>query len=143
MFANTLVQRLARSLDPHSGDPVAHQIVEAVWTEVVDGTLDTGERMPTVREVAIELGVSPRSVKWAFVELERLGVVSTRPGEGTFVSLAPPSDEERRRRQEFLSLCSDVVARAAALGYGVDDLTGALAEYRAVQRIDGERGAPE
>jgi DNA-binding transcriptional regulator YhcF (GntR family) len=134
----SLVQRLAGRLDLRADDPIAHQIVEEVWTEVVDGTLETGARMPTVRELAIELGVSPRSVKWAYAELERLGVLSRRAGEGTFVSLDPPSDEERRRGREFLALCGEMVRRAESLGYGVDDLTGALTEYRAVERDTGE-----
>ena len=139
MTPTPLSQRLASGLDPTSGDPVAHQIVEHVWLEVVEGLVETGERMPTVRELAIQLGVSPRTVKWAYDELERLGVTSTRPGEGTFVSLTPAPDEERRRRKEFLSLCSDAVKRAQALGFGVDELISALAEYRVVER-EGTQG---
>ena len=131
MSSSPLPRRLARILDASHGDPVAHQIVEHLWTEVVEGSLEAGERMPTVRELAIELGVSPRTVTWSYEELERLGVVSTRPGEGTFVSLAPPPEEVRRRRKAFLALCTDVTEKAKALGYGVDDLIGALAEYRA------------
>ena len=134
MTPTHLSRRLASGLDPTSGDPVAHQIVEHVWLEVVEGLVETGERMPTVRELAIQLGVSPRTVTWAYDELERLGVASTRPGEGTFISLTPAPDEERRRRKEFLSLCSDAVKRAQALGFGVDELVSALAEYRTVER---------
>lgn len=142
MPSRSLAQRLSRGLDPRSSEPIAHQIVEEVWTEVVEGMLDTGQRMPTIRELAIELGVSPRSVKWAYGELERLGVLSRRPGEGTFVSLAPPSEEERRKGREFLALCSETVRRAGSLGFGIDDLMGALAEYRLVER-DGGGGGEE
>lgn len=132
MPTHPLSRRLAAAMDRGSSDPIAHQIVECIWTEVVDGALDTGERMPTAREVAIEVGVSPRSVGWAYEELERLGVVSSRAGEGTFVSLAPPPSEERERRRAFLSLCSETVERAQALGFDADDLIAALAEYRTV-----------
>lgn len=131
-----LARRLAVSVDPGSPAPVAHQVVECVWTEVVDGALETGERMPTAREVAIELGVSPRSVAWAYGELERLGVLATRRGEGTFVSLSPPEAEARERRREFLALCGEVVERARALGFDVNELIGALSEYRAARTYD-------
>ena len=139
--AMKLGQRLAANLDPGSRVPIAHQIVEQIWMEVVDGSLQSGERMPTVRELAIRVGVSPRTVKWAYEELGRLGVVSSQPGEGTFVGLAPPSGEERERRREFLALCSDVVAKAESLGFGVDDLISSLAEYRRAARE--ERGGRE
>jgi GntR family transcriptional regulator len=138
-----LGHRLAASLDPGSPVPIAHQIVEQIWMEVVDGSLESGERMPTVRQLAIRIGVSPRTVKWAYEELERLGVVSSQPGEGRYVGLAPPSGEERERRRAFLSLCSDMVAKTEALGFGVDDLIGALAEYRSVAREGSGRGETE
>lgn len=131
--ASSLVERLVRGIDRRGRDPVAHQIVEYVWTEVVDGSLDPGARLPTRRELAIELGVSPRTVKWAYAELERLGVVATRPGEGTFVGLEPPTEDARRRRREFLALCGRTVEKAQDLGYDVDELIGALAEYRSAQ----------
>ncbi len=140
MSASDLSQRLARTIDPSSGDPVAHQIVEQVWLGVVEGVIETGQRMPTVREFAIQLGVTPRSVRWAYDELERLGVASARPGEGTFVSLAPASDDERKRRKDFLSLCADTVQRAEALGYRVDELIAALREFRAVERARDRGG---
>ena len=134
MDSTDLARRLANSVDPASGDPVAHQLVEQIWLEVVEGSIETGERMPTIRGLAIHMGVNPRSVRWAYDELERLGVVSTRPGEGTFVNLAPASDEERRRRRDFLSMCADAVKKARGLGFDVDELVGALAEFREVER---------
>jgi GntR family transcriptional regulator len=103
--------------------------------------IESGERMPTVRELAIQLGVSPRTVTWAYQELERLGVAQTRPGEGTFVSLSPASDEVRRKRREFLALCREAVLQAETLGFGVDDLIGALAEYRIDRRTPGTGGS--
>ncbi len=139
MNAIDLSQRLASAVDPSSGNPVAHQIVEQVWLEVVEGAIETGQRMPTVRELAIRLGVSPRSVRWAYDELERRGVAATRP-EGTFISLAPASNDERKRTKEFLSLCADTVQRIRALGFGVDEFIAALREFRAVDRAQDREG---
>jgi len=126
-----LIRRLAARLAESGGEPAAHIIVEDLWLAVVEGSLPTGERLPTTRELAIALGVSPRSVERAYAELERRGVVATRPGEGTFVRLEPPSAEERERHREFAALCRETVARARELGFSVDDLLDALADYRA------------
>ncbi|MFO7261500.1 MAG: GntR family transcriptional regulator [bacterium] len=134
-----IVQRLSRRLAAGGGEPVAHLIVEELWESVVMGWLPTGARLPTARQLAIALSVSPRSVERAYAELERRGVIRTRPGEGTFVRLDPPSAEEQERRRAFAALCREVVARTRELGFSLDDLLDALAEYRTVagREMDG------
>jgi GntR family transcriptional regulator len=130
MDAETLTQRLADRIAQEKDQPAAHVMVEEVWLAVVEGSLDTGERLPTVRKLAIELGVSPRTVERAYEELERLGVAATRMGEGTFVSLSPPPEEERERRRAFQELCAEAVDRARELDFSLEDLLEALAEFR-------------
>jgi GntR family transcriptional regulator len=129
-----IIQRLAFRLAERRAEPVAHLIVEDLWLAVVDGSLESGERLPTARQLAIDLGVSPRSIERAYTELERRGVIATRAGQGTFVSLAPPSEAERERHHHFADLCRRTVERAASLGFGVDDLLDALAEFRTANR---------
>lgn len=127
-----ITERLAVRLAAGGGEPVAHLIVEELWEGVVAGSLRTGARLPTARQLAIALGVSPRSVERAYAELERRGVIRTRPGEGTFVRLDPPPEEQRERRRAFAALCRETVARARALGFSLEELLDALAEYRTV-----------
>lgn len=134
MDAEDLARRVASRLRDNRGVPVAHVVVEELWLAVVDGSLDSGERLPTARELAIALGVSPRSIERAYEDLERRGVIVSRAGAGTFVDIAPPSEEERARHQEFAAVCRDAVQRAAGLGFGIDELIDALAEYRTAER---------
>lgn len=96
---------------------------------MVDGTLETGERLPTVRELAVALGVHPRVVERAFAELERNAVVRVDTG-GVFVCLtqAEPGASERVRALE--DICAEAVARAEALGFGIDELIEGLADLR-------------
>jgi GntR family transcriptional regulator len=130
MDPNALVRRLAARIRTGARQPVAHLIVEDLWLAVVEGTLAAGERLPTARQLAVELGVSPGTVERAYEDLERLGVAATRLGEGTFVALNPPAEEERARRQGLASLCRDALERAEALGFGVDDVLETLAGFR-------------
>ncbi len=129
-----ITQRLAARLAESTGEPVASLIVEELWLAVVEGSLASGERLPTLRQLAIALGVSPRSVERAYAELERRGVIAARPGEGTFVSLAPAPEAERTRYRELAALCREAVERAGRLGFSVDDLLDALAEFRTANR---------
>ncbi len=129
-----ITQRLAARLAESTGEPVAHLVAEELWLAVVEGSLESGARLPTTRQLAIALGVSPRSVERAYEELERRGVIATRRGEGTFVSLTPSPEAEQTRHREFAALCREAVERARRLGFTVDDLLDALAEFRTVNR---------
>jgi len=126
-----LALRLAGELDRNDPSPMSSRIVQAVWLEVVQGFIGSGERLPTVRQLAVELGLSPRVVERAYEQLSKLGVVATRPGRGTFVSLAPPSAPERERFLELERRCRELVTSARALGFDVDDAIDLLAEFRA------------
>lgn len=134
MDAQAITHRLAERLAEGRRDPAAHVIVEEIWLAVVEGSLATGARLPTARQLAIALGVSPRSVERAYDELERRGVTVTRRGSGTFVALAPPSEEEHARHRKLATLARETVERAEDLGFEVDDILDALAEFRTADR---------
>ncbi len=130
--SDLLLATLAAELRGPTADdrPLAARLAERIWEGVVEGEIDTGARLPTVRELAVALATSPRTVERAYLRLERLGVAHPRPGEGTFVSLAPPPEEERRRMVALAGIAREAVARAHGLGYAPDDLLEAVAEWR-------------
>jgi GntR family transcriptional regulator len=72
-------------LDERSGVPPYLQIVQQVKQALRLGMLGVGDRLPTVREVVEQLVINPNTVLKAYRELEREGLVSSRPGQGTFV----------------------------------------------------------
>ncbi len=133
METPALVERLRARIGSGESEPVAQLIVDDLWLAVVDGSLDVGQRLPTVRHLAIGLGVSPRTVERAYRELEERGVVVTRPGSGSFVSLSQPSDQDRSRRRELGRVSREAAERAAELGFTIDDLLESLADVRAAQ----------
>jgi GntR family transcriptional regulator len=126
-----IAQRLAQHLDPGRHQSLPLQIVDFVWLEVVEGTLQIGDRMPTARQLSIELGLTPRAIERAYQRLEQLGVLITRPGEGTFVSLAGSDGKKRERWVKLDELCQETVSRANELGFSVDELSDALSDLRA------------
>jgi|GEM_PF-538953 len=130
---STLAARLTGALDPTLERPLARQLAEQVWTEIIDGTLEPGERLPTVRQLAIDLGVHPRVVERAFAELVRRGVVRIEPG-GAFVCLidSEPAATERARALE--RLCAEAAAQAEQLGFEIDELIEGLSDLRLERR---------
>ncbi len=122
--------QLAISLDPGSDLPLYRQIVDHVWVKVAEGVLDPGEKLPTVRQWAVDLGVHPNTVARAYKELELLGVVVRRAGEGTYVGLKPADRHEIERQAELERLCLKVLSQAQALGFTADELLESLTELQ-------------
>jgi GntR family transcriptional regulator len=131
-------QQLAIVLDHGSESPIYRQIVDHVWQTVLEGDLQPGNRLPTVRQLAIDLGVHPDTITRAYKELELLGVVVLRPGEGTFVGLKPPDRQELERYAELEQICREVLARTEGLGFTLDDLFELLSELQ-TERPDSKR----
>jgi GntR family transcriptional regulator len=119
-------------------EPVSDLIVDEIWVAVVEGDLGSGDRLPTVREMAVRLGVTPRTVERAYQQLEDRGVAATRAGEGTFISLRPPPEEDLERHRRFATLCRQMYQSARELGFTVDDLIDSLAEFRSYAQTRSE-----
>ena len=79
-------------LDKRSGTSPYLQLVQQVKRALLLGTLDVGDRLPTLREVVSKLALNPNTVQKAYRELEYEGLIESRAGVGTFVirSLAGP-----------------------------------------------------
>lgn len=89
--------------------PLYVQIMDAVRRGLVRGTLRPGDALPSVRDLASDLRVNPRTVSQAYAELEREGVVWVRHGKGTFVAPEVRPDQRERPR-----LAKQVARRALA-----------------------------
>ncbi|MGH7910529.1 MAG: GntR family transcriptional regulator [Candidatus Dormibacteraceae bacterium] len=75
-------------LDARSGVPTYLQLVQQVKRALRLGMLEVGDQLPTVREVVASIAINPNTVLKGYRELEREGLVTSRPGQGTFVRRA-------------------------------------------------------
>ena len=73
-------------LDLRSGVSPYQQLVQQVQRALRLGLLSVGDQLPTVKEVVAKLAINPNTVLKAYRELEHLGLVTPRPGVGTFVT---------------------------------------------------------
>jgi GntR family transcriptional regulator len=74
------------NVDPSSHLPLYQQIVEQIERQVSEGVLVAGARLPSVRDLALELRINPNTVARAYREMERAGLVFTERGRGVFVA---------------------------------------------------------
>jgi DNA-binding transcriptional regulator YhcF (GntR family) len=117
-------------LDAATGVPFYRQIIDQVLAGLATGSLQAGDRLPTVRALAVELAVNPNTVARAYKELEIRGLVATQQGSGTFAAAAEVREDEVVRAARLDRLVDDLLARAAADGFRLDELSRALDERR-------------
>ncbi len=124
-------------LDLHSGVPVYRQIMDQVRGALASGSLVTGDQLPTVRQLAVDLEINPNTVVRAYRELELGGLIETHQGTGTFISAQKVRGAEDERARQLAQIVSDCVARAGAAGFKVEDLIEQLREWAPEARRKG------
>ena len=73
-------------IDNSSERPVYQQIIDQVKRDIALGRLGKDEKLPTVRELAGQLAINPNTIAKAYQQMEREGIITTRPGSGAFVA---------------------------------------------------------
>src|SRR6516162_374756 len=109
-------------LDLASGVPVYRQIMDQVRGGIASGSLKTGDQLPTVRQLSVDLAVNPNTVLRAYRELELGGLLETLQGTGTFISQKKVKKDDAERERQLAQIVADFVARAGAAGFTVEDL---------------------
>ena len=107
-------------LDHHSGEPIWRQIVEQVKYMMASGRLAFGDRLPSIRTLASDLKINPRTVVRAYDELHHLDLVALRPGRGVFVKDGDPGMTFAARRRILTDMTRRLLAEASRLGTDVE-----------------------
>jgi GntR family transcriptional regulator len=128
------------NLDPRDERPLYLQIMDEVRRALVVGTLKADDPLPSVRELASELVINPRTVSQAYQELEREGVVYMRRGQGTFV--APDIHPDRHERRTLArGVARRALIEARRNGLGVEELVMIIREVAAEEEGEPSRSA--
>ena len=119
------------AIDTRDKTPIYAQLERGLRAAIATGRLQTGDQLPTVRQLAVELRINANTVARVYSELERAGVLETRRGVGSFVAASPerarsPREHERRLR----AFVTRVMADADAAGFSRDDVVSSLASQQ-------------
>ena len=116
------------SISASSRTPICRQLVHQIREAVARGRLQPEERLPSVRELSRSLVVNPNTVARVYTELERDGILNTRPGLGVFVA-QPGNDLSRKVRTERLQQALDrALTEAVHLGFSAEDVLALIAQ---------------
>ena len=117
-------------INPSNASPIWRQIEEGMRRMISLGTLDPGDVVPSVRELAQRLRVNPNTVARAYQRLTDAGVFIVRRGEGTFVAEAPAqlkrSERNETLRDAAVGYAGTAMAVGASLDQAADELSSAF-----------------
>lgn len=114
------------SIDLHSGVPVYRQLIDHVRGGIASGSLNAGDQLPTVRQLAVDLAINPNTVMRAYRELELGGLLETHQGTGTFISNKKMEKKSAERDRQLSQMAAEFAARAGASGFTLEDLIDRL-----------------
>jgi GntR family transcriptional regulator len=118
-------------IDTQDPTPIYAQLERGLRAAIATSRLRPGDRLPTVRQLAVELRVNANTVARVYAELERAGVLETRRGVGSFISAVPAeAHPPRERDRRVRSFVTRVLADADRAGLTIDDVITALSEHR-------------
>ncbi len=113
-------------LDPRSGIAPYRQLVDQVRHAVSLGLLHPGDQLPSVREVVGQVPINPNTVQRAYRELEQAGVVTGRPGVGTFVVDAASSAAAPEHLRELSAELRRWIDRARGAGLDEESISALI-----------------
>ena len=106
-----------------NGKSIFLQIADSITEKVVSGEFPTGEKIPSVRELAAEMGVNPNTVMRTYSELQAMNIIENQRGIGYFVSSdAQKIILEGKREEFFEKVLPEFLRQAALLGITSDEL---------------------
>lgn len=108
--------------------PIYMQIVDKIMIDIIQGKQGSGEKLPSVREMAVQMGVNPNTIQRTYSELERMGIVESRRGQGTFVTGNHQMQDELAGKMQT-EVIDTFISKMQELGVGKNELVSLLEKY--------------
>lgn len=115
-------------IEKGSAVPISRQIAEQIATLCASGSLEPGERLPSVRELARELAVNQNTILRVYERLVGEGLLEMRHGQGTFVAAKAKRGQLAVHRDRLVDELRQIGRQAIGLGLTADDLHELLSE---------------
>jgi GntR family transcriptional regulator len=144
MNSTRLENQLKFSLETANGVPIYRQIIQQIEYAILSGRMRPGDKLPTIRSLAVELKTNPNTIAKAYGELEIRGILITQVGSGTYVSDKKPllGDEvsaEAGLRRKIREVIDRFIHDMEDLGVDRADLPRIIRDYGLAKIIEDAR----
>jgi GntR family transcriptional regulator len=120
---------LSFTLDPVNGVPIYRQIIQQIEYAILSGRMRAGDKLPTIRALAVELKTNPNTIARAYNEMEIKGVLVTQVGSGTYISDKKPVLEDDRLNRKIQEVLGRFIQEMQGLGVDRRELTRMITAY--------------
>ena len=114
-------------IDFRSRKPIYEQLIDNISSLVMRGIMQPDEPIPSVRQLASELGINPNTIHKAYMELERRGIIYSVIGRGSFINTTV-NDAVTEKKLELYAKISSLAKEARNIGAPLDDVLTAAKE---------------
>lgn len=101
--------------------PIYSQLVDKICGDILKGNLQPGDKIQSVREYSLEVGVNVNTVQRVYKELEMMGLTDTKRGQGTFIT-TEEGRIQRLREDMKVELVTQFVQSIAAFGFSKEEI---------------------
>ena len=115
-------------VNPSSGVPIYVQVEAQIKNAIAAGALKSGQPLPSVRKLAMELGINPNTAARAYQELEREGTITTVLGGGTFVAGGQPRFLKSERIRRLQPYARQIAVEGTQLGLNETEILDLVQE---------------
>lgn len=129
------------TIDLYNSRPAYLQITDAVREAIALGSLQAGDKLPPIRETAVNTRVNRNTVSRAYLELEHQGLVQARQGSGFFVTEDGAQQEKQARLESVKQRIGELLAETNLTELSTEDLLKLVEqEARSLQRRSENKG---
>ena len=114
------------ALDYRDARPIYTQLCDSIKEQILTGVLQEGDRLPSVRELAVELTINPNTIQRSYAILESEGWILSVPGKGSFVAPLPAT--ARAQTAALWEELEQLRQKMAHLGIGTEEIIKHLKE---------------
>jgi len=114
------------TLDTVNGAPIYRQIIQQIEYAILSGRIQPGDRLPTIRSLAVELKTNPNTIAKAYNELEIRGILATQVGSGTYISDKKPVLEDDGLKRKIREVAGKFIQEMRDLGVEKKELPGLI-----------------
>jgi len=115
-------------ISPSNPDPMYKQVTDQIKDAIADGTLQSEDKLPSIREMARELKISEITIKRAYADLENENFILTRSGLGSFVADINKDKLRREKLEEIRSKVTKILRSSAKFDISAKDIINLLQE---------------
>jgi len=109
-------------VNPQSSVPIYQQVIQGIRQGVAQGVVQAGDRLPSVRDLAVEMTLNPNTIAKAYRELERQRVITVIQGRGTYIADLESVPDRAQRIGLMVEAIQQLLVEAHHMQMPVDEL---------------------